>query len=251
MVDIPLSRDFLKELIKRVVKSGEEETAEDLVETYQNVIGFLTASEWDELADIVFNDNAIDLPQKDRLYNEIISKLEIVPTYDIVERKLGQNVAETYLSCQEDIEDIHVCNICTDEKNYSKQEIKDLVELVSIVALVEKEQIIHAYKQYKLRKQQNNQKRREQNREANISLIQKVKDLSIWFPHIQDREKWFKDPHTSEIAPYFFERVDELKRVMKPERCLLQHIERKRLNHKNIQDLDRNIRVINLYLQQQ
>ena len=247
------SRDFLIQLAERVIPDdtgdSNKYTAEELMANYHKVIGFLNSQEWDEMTDIV--NNRSDM-KPHRLYNELMTKLQTLPSYDIVEQRLGYEIAEIFLSAREDIEDSNDIKIyIRNDKQFTKHNLMEIVNMMAIAALNDKEQITSEYKKYKQLKQQENQNRRDRIRDLNTPLINMINDINIWLPYPRDDNIWLTDPRTRDLAPHFLELVKQLKQTMKTKRCLLQYITKKRLSQKNIQDLERNMETISLYLQQQ
>lgn len=252
-----MEREFLTQIAERVIipdilsktYNPCQATSEDLVDRYHSVIGFLNSEEWDDLADIVFqwsDSQGFHHQKRNQLYNELIQKLSVLPSYDTVEQKLGHDVAEAFLACQEDIDFLNWKEDAN--RKYTKKELSDLIQIAAIASYGDKEKIISAYENFKRRKRQENQEKRERIKGLNKTLIEKVNDLNIWFPYPHDNEKWMTDFRTKDRGLQFLELVEQVKSLMKKKRCLLQYISKKRLTSKTVEDLDRNMETMTMYL---
>ncbi len=237
------SHDFFQQLANHVITNNYCNTVEDLIESYHHLIGFLKPIEWEKLSDIVCDISPI-FQKRDNIYEEFLSKLRIVPTYDVVEQKLGSEFAETFLKCQEET---NLPIEITDQK-FTKQQLLEILQLLAIATCNNKGEIITNYEQYKTRKLRESQEKRERVRDSNMSLIQKVQDVNIWFPYSKDKEQWLSDPRTKDYAFHFFVLITQVKKLMKQHRCLLQYITKKRFTVKSIGDLERNMEAMGAYL---
>jgi hypothetical protein len=80
------------------------------------------------------------------------------------------------------------------------------------------------------------------------NIIQKVKELNIWFPYPNEINEWKNDARLQDQVATFLELVDKVKTKMKQERKLLQYIPKRRLTNKTVEDLSRNIKTMQMYL---
>jgi esterase/lipase len=146
--------------------------------------------------------------------------------------------------------------------NFSKTELKDVVNMVEILACGDKDKIVKQYKHFKKIKKQDNQEKREKMKKVNryfytylfsfiklfSNIIQKVKELNIWFPYPNEINEWKNDARLQDQVATFLELVDKVKTKMKQERKLLQYIPKRRLTNKTVEDLSRNIKTMQMYL---
>ena len=224
------------ELSCRVIPSGyPASTSEQLVAAFHDKIGFLTAPEWDELADIVAVAGG-GSSVNDKLYDELLSKLALLPDHETVERKLGREIADTFIECLEDVEDLLPAEAAVGGTRFSKREVTEVVHLMAILTHGDKERVAIEFQKHKTRRRDAGDDRRR---------IRKVDELNIWFPHPQRRDEWLSDPKTKDRAEYFLELVDNVRTRMKGQ---LQQVPRKRLNAKSASDMERNMQSLSLYL---
>ena len=229
----PLSREFLTELAERVIPSGyARATSDQLVAAFHDKIGFLTAPEWDELADVVVSGGS----GADRLYDELLDKLRVLPEYDAVERHLGRELAECFLECREEVEGL-LPRPEPGPRPSTRRELTDIVQLLSILAEFEdREAVAVEYQKHKNR-----------NRRAGVDVhrIRRADELNIWFPYPQQRKEWLSDPATTDQAPYFMELVDNVRGRMKGR---LQNVPKKKLTATSARDMERNMQSLKTYL---
>jgi len=266
----PFQPSVLKALAERVVyphlmggPQDEQIYAEDLMESYGSSMPFLMNEEWDELAELTqkWNNKQIqedesyrEYSRRQELYDELMGKLVEMPTYDVVEQKLGTEEAESYLIQQEEIENDPVLNGAFDFTNRftSKVQIEKLLALFSIVAdgLGDKEVIIDGYEQYKRARSREDRERRERLRTINEPLIKKIKEIKLWFPRPKDHALWLQHPQTRDRAAHFLELVEQVRSLMKKHHCVLQHIPKRKLSSSAIGELDNNMQALSAYLMQ-
>lgn len=236
MAHPPLSREFLTELAERVIPRGYvAATSEQLVAAFHDKIGFLTASEWDELADVVVS--GVGGSGADRLYDELLSKLRVLPDYDAVEQKLGRELADHFLECLEEVEYM-LPDPDPDPRPFTRRELTEIVELMAILTFEDRDRVAAEYQK---RKNQN----REARRTADVHRIRRADELNIWFPYPQQRDEWLSDPKTTDQAPYFLELVDNVRGQMKGR---LKHVPKKKLTDTSARDMERNMQSLNTYL---
>lgn len=195
--------------------------------------------------------------QRQCLWDEMVSRCDDLPSYDQVEEKLGQEIAETYLMEIEEIENFPEgleIGIEGDfsrtkrRRNFSKPEVEEITALISILAVGDRETSIDDYEQRKQAKSRHKREKRGRIRVQNEPFIQRARSLEIWFPYPDQVNIWKHDDRTAPYYPYFAEMLKQVKQKLKEEHGVLQYIPKRRLTNKTAAALPRNLENMGRYL---
>jgi hypothetical protein len=236
--------------------------AEDLKNEYGDQAPFLVDEEWDYLAGVVnkwnqdrlSNDEAFQaFSTREALFEELISKCQRIPKYEVVRARLGAEVADAFMEDTETVENLDFISCKVEEadssQKWTKVELKDIVTMIGILALGDKDRIVADYEAFKNVKKRENHEKRERIKEINAGIKRRLETLNIWFPYPQEKTLWKTDPRTKDRGQDFCNLVAECKKKMAQERCILQHIGKRKITAKTVADLDRNMEAMTLYLQ--
>lgn len=189
--------------------------------------------------------------QREALWDEMLAQCEQLPSYDQVAEKLGIDVAETFLSDMESIENMpHGPEVGIEgrKKNFSKKVMEDITTLMSMLSVGDREVSITEYEQQKRSARKSQQIKRERIRDHSEPYRERARGLGVWFPYPGQLGSWKADARTAMYFPYLDEMLKRVKRKMKQEHCIMQYIPKRRLTAKTAEELPRNLENMGRYL---
>lgn len=219
-------------------------TGDDLSESYgsRGLSTILAESDWYDMAkvlrDFASKDQTVIASRTDQnLLEELLKRLESVPSIAIVKEKVNVETAQQYRVDWEEIEAAGQYQVNTDEqaRNWSRPQCLLATELMSILNSPDP---LVSYQEYKQRQFKISQEKRKRLRDRNAPVIEQVKQMGIWFPMPKQRQQWFdEEPHA---ARKLFEVVDRIRLQTKFTR-MIQYIPRRKFTTAAVFNVDHNV----------
>lgn len=228
------------------------------------------AEESDYIAGFTTDDSYVAHRERLRIFDRIHALLQRLPTYDQVSTRLGRGDADTFMRDLETIEASVIGSggggLQIDQSAAVSQRFRTRTEMRSLLALVHRlaeaatvstmdcerarTAMIDVYVAHLEGQKAVRQHRRRNIKAQNTEAIRFVRDrLQIWFPYPNEAGEWAADPRTAAVWPELSALIETTRQCMGRERCLLQYVTKRRLTNKNIQDIERNMEAMRLYLE--
>lgn len=236
------------------------------------------AEESEYIAGFTTDDSFVAHRERRRIFDRIDALLQRLPAYDQVASRLCPADADAYMRDLEAIEasvmgggggGIQIdqsasVSAAASAAAGSQQRFRTRTEMRALLALIHqlagaaaigdcetaRSAMIEVYVAHLQSQKQARQRRRRNIKAQNTDAIRFVRDrLHLWFPYPQEVQDWSDDPRTAAVWPQFAALIDVTRQHMGRERCLLQYVTKRRLTNKNIQDIERNMEAMRLYLE--
>lgn len=251
----PRTETFYRLLLNRLVFNDEQVlptsnetlqfvTGDELAESYgeRPLSSIVSETDWYEMASLLRSHasqdaDVIAAKQEQVCLEDLVIRLRALPSVATVQEKFGNEVAQQFRVDWEEIEAAqqHAVGVDEQTRKWTKAQCLAAIELLAVLNSPDP---ISSYKEYKTTETTRKREVRQRLRDVNRPIIEQVKRLGIWFPHLKDRQQWFDtDPAK---ARRLFEVVDRIRLYTKSTR-MIQYIPKRKCTTNAMFIVDQNI----------
>lgn len=189
----------------------------------------LTVAEIDGISSYI----SATVDRERKLYDELVRRCNVLPTYDRVALFMGRSEADTFMVHLEKFEQTHGT---TANGTLTESSTRALCKFVRWAC----ERNVRAYDEYR---RAENRVKRQGLSERNRILQRRAQDLCIWFPYADQLEQWRKDHERFAVL------VETVKVRMKTaHKGMLQYVQKRKFTVQSLDDLPMNMENMQRYL---